>query len=78
LTHRGVDEQFMDNALWLERLQWLRSPGDEIVLPPEGDVDVARAGLYVVTGYDVAKVEQRLAQTAAHITVTTLAAGELS
>ncbi|MCX5303130.1 ATP-grasp domain-containing protein [Streptomyces sp. NBC_00160] len=78
LTHRGVDEHFIDNAPWLERLQWLCGPGDEIVLPPEGDVDVARAGLYVVTGYDVANVEQRLAETAAHITLTTLAADELS
>ncbi|MFG2996607.1 acetyl-CoA carboxylase biotin carboxylase subunit family protein [Streptomyces sp. NPDC048340] len=78
LTHRGVAEQFIDNAPWLERLQWLRGPGDEIVLPPEGDVDVARAGLYVVTGYDVTKVEERLAETAAHITLTTLAADQLS
>ncbi|MFI7356133.1 ATP-grasp domain-containing protein [Streptomyces avidinii] len=78
LTHRGAAEQFVDNAPWLERLQWLRGPGDEIVLPPDGDVDLARAGLVVVTGYDATKVEQRLAEAAAHITLTMLAADELS
>ncbi|WP_318209499.1 MULTISPECIES: ATP-grasp domain-containing protein [unclassified Streptomyces] len=67
LTHRSIDQEFADRTPWLDLVQWIAAVGDEIVLPPEGDVDVARAGLYVVTGYDAAKVEERLAETAQHI-----------
>ncbi|GAA3389025.1 ATP-grasp domain-containing protein [Streptomyces roseoviridis] len=69
LTHRSIDKEFAGRTPWLDRLKWIGHLGDEIVLPPEGDVDVARAGLYVVTGYDAAKVEERLAETAKHITL---------
>ncbi|WP_329309227.1 ATP-grasp domain-containing protein [Streptomyces microflavus] len=70
LTHRSIDQGFADRSRWLDLVQWIGALGDQIVLPPDGDVDVARAGLYVVTGYDAAKVEQRLAETAQHITLT--------
>ncbi|WP_328486011.1 ATP-grasp domain-containing protein [Streptomyces zaomyceticus] len=70
LTHRSIDEDFASRTRWLDLVQWIGTVGDQIVLPPEGDVDVARAGLCVVTGYDAAKVEERLAQTAQHITLT--------
>ncbi|MFE5298147.1 acetyl-CoA carboxylase biotin carboxylase subunit family protein [Streptomyces sp. NPDC056632] len=67
LTHRSIDEEFAGCTAWLDLVQWIGRVGDRIVLPPEGDVDVARAGLYVVTGYDAAKVEERLTETAKHI-----------
>ncbi|MGW6388895.1 ATP-grasp domain-containing protein [Streptomyces sp. NPDC055103] len=70
LTHRSIDEDFADRTPWLDLVQWIGHVGDQIVLPPDGDVDVARAGLYVVTGYDAAKVEERLAETAQRITLT--------
>ncbi|MFG3037151.1 acetyl-CoA carboxylase biotin carboxylase subunit family protein [Streptomyces sp. NPDC048330] len=70
LAHRSIDRAFADRSRWLDLVQWIGAVGDRIVLPPEGDVDVARAGLYVVTGYDAAKVEERLAETAQHITLT--------
>ncbi|WP_282697802.1 ATP-grasp domain-containing protein [Streptomyces sp. CC208A] len=70
LTHRSIDRGFIDRTRWLDLVQWIGTVGDRIVLPPEGDVDVARAGLYVVTGYDAAKVEERLAETARQITLT--------
>ncbi|WP_151898348.1 ATP-grasp domain-containing protein [Streptomyces sp. C8S0] len=70
LTRRAIDEEFADRTPWLDLVQWIGHVGDQIVLPPEGDVDVARAGLYVVTGYDAAKVEERL-DTAAHETTVT-------
>ncbi|WP_326740417.1 ATP-grasp domain-containing protein [Streptomyces sp. NBC_01022] len=70
LTHRSIDDDFADRTRWLDLVQWIGAVGDQIVLPPEGDVDIARAGLYVVTGYDVAKVEERLAETAQHVTLT--------
>ncbi|MFI9210249.1 acetyl-CoA carboxylase biotin carboxylase subunit family protein [Streptomyces sp. NPDC053253] len=69
LTHRSIDQDFADRTRWLDLVQWIGTVGDQIVLPPEGDVDVARAGLYVVTGYDAAKVEERLAETAQHVTL---------
>ncbi|MEW1699069.1 acetyl-CoA carboxylase biotin carboxylase subunit family protein [Streptomyces sp. NPDC093249] len=70
LTHRSVDQDFADRTRWLDLLQWTATVGKQITLPPEGDLDVARAGLYVVTGYDTDKVEERLATTARHITLT--------
>lgn len=72
LAHRSIDDTFADRAPWLDLIQWIGDVGDQILLPPDGDVDVARAGLYVVTGYDVTKVEERLAETAKHITLTVL------
>ncbi|MFD5765383.1 acetyl-CoA carboxylase biotin carboxylase subunit family protein [Streptomyces sp. NPDC127049] len=70
LTHRSIDLEFADRTRWLDLVQWIGAVGDQIILPPDGDVDVARAGLYVVTGHDTAKVEQRLLETAQHITLT--------
>ncbi|MCZ0978693.1 ATP-grasp domain-containing protein [Streptomyces diastatochromogenes] len=70
LTHRSIDREFADRTRWLDLVQWIGAVDDQIILPPEGDVDVARAGLYVVTGYDAAKVEERLGETAQHITLT--------
>lgn len=70
LVERGIDPEFFDDTDWLEQASWILSPGEQVTLPPEGDVDVARVGLYVVTGYDVAKVEERLAETARHVTLT--------
>ncbi|MEU8522371.1 ATP-grasp domain-containing protein [Streptomyces sp. NPDC048577] len=69
LTHRSIDQDFASHTQWLDLVQWIGVVGDRIILPPEGDVDVARAGLFVVTGYDAAKVEERLAETARQITL---------
>ncbi|WP_204357864.1 MULTISPECIES: ATP-grasp domain-containing protein [unclassified Streptomyces] len=70
LVERGIDPAFFDDTDWLEQASWILSPGQQVALPPEGDVDVARVGLYVVTGYDAAEVEERLAETARHVTLT--------
>lgn len=70
LVERGINPEFFDDTDWLKQASWILSPGDQVTLPPEGDVDVARVGLYVVTGYDATQVEDRLAETARHITVT--------
>lgn len=70
LVERGIAPEFFDDTDWLEQASWILSPGEQVTLPPEGDVDVARVGLYVVTGYDVAQVEERLAETARHVTLT--------
>lgn len=74
LTERRTNQPFATRSPWLHQVQWICEIGDPILLPPEGDVDSARAGFYIVTGRDTAEVNERLDTAAAQITVTTQAA----
>ncbi|MFJ1931647.1 acetyl-CoA carboxylase biotin carboxylase subunit family protein [Kitasatospora sp. NPDC088160] len=46
---------------WLERLVWELRPGQQTLLPPQGDPGTARLGHLVVTGTDAAQVHEHLA-----------------
>ncbi|MDX3024888.1 ATP-grasp domain-containing protein [Streptomyces acidiscabies] len=53
---------------WL-RACFLRDPGDEVTLPPQGDVDSARVGFLITTGPSTAVAEVRLQEAYRSLTV---------
>ncbi|MFG3362735.1 ATP-grasp domain-containing protein [Streptomyces griseofuscus] len=73
LTARHVNQPFAAHTPWLRQVQWIREIGDQLVLPPEGDLFTARAGFYIVTGRTTDEVTERLDTAADEITVTTRA-----
>ncbi|TWV46620.1 ATP-grasp domain-containing protein [Streptomyces misionensis] len=73
LTARHVNEPFAAHTPWLRQVQWIREIGDQLVLPPGGDLFTARAGFYIVTGRTTSEVTERLDLAADEITVTTRA-----
>ncbi|MEU3028058.1 ATP-grasp domain-containing protein [Streptomyces incarnatus] len=73
LTARHVNQPFAAHTPWLRQVQWIREIGDQLVLPPEGDLFTARAGFYIITGRTTAEVTERLDLAADEITVTTRA-----
>ncbi|GGW04239.1 MULTISPECIES: ATP-grasp domain-containing protein [Streptomyces] len=73
LTERNINQPFAAHTPWLRQVQWIREIGDQLVLPPDGDLYVARAGFYIVTGRTTAEVTERLDTAADEITVTTRA-----
>ncbi|MFZ3470407.1 ATP-grasp domain-containing protein [Streptomyces sp. 2.9] len=70
VVERGIDAEFAKATDWLEQASWILSPGEQVTLPPEGDVDVARVGLLVVTAPDADQAEARLQAVRDHITIT--------
>ncbi|MCP9213025.1 ATP-grasp domain-containing protein [Streptomyces sp. NEAU-Y11] len=73
LTARHINQPFAAHTSWLRQVQWIREIGDQLVLPPDGDLFTARAGFYIVTGRTSAEVTERLDTAADEITVTTRA-----
>ncbi|MDF9811795.1 ATP-grasp domain-containing protein [Streptomyces sp. SPB162] len=73
LTARHINQPFAAHTPWLRQVQWIREIGDQLVLPPDGDLFTARAGFYIVTGRTTAEVTGRLDTAADEITVTTRA-----
>ncbi|MHA5048853.1 ATP-grasp domain-containing protein [Streptomyces sp. SD15] len=71
LTARHINQPFAAHTPWLRQVQWIREIGDQLVLPPDGDLFTARAGFYIVTGRTTAEVTERLDTAADEITVTT-------
>ncbi|MFI2204656.1 ATP-grasp domain-containing protein [Streptomyces sp. NPDC020192] len=63
LTARRIDADFAAGADWLERVRFQRQAGDQLVLPPEGDMFSARVGFLITTG-PTAAVAQARAQEA--------------
>ncbi|MFD8645136.1 MULTISPECIES: ATP-grasp domain-containing protein [Streptomyces] len=74
LTERRITQPFAAHAPWLREVTWIRAVGDQLVLPPEGDLFTGRVGFYIVTGRDTAEVNERLELVAEEITVETRAA----
>ncbi|MGW5096351.1 ATP-grasp domain-containing protein [Streptomyces nodosus] len=71
LTEQHINQPFAAHTPWLRQVQWIRKIGDQLVLPPEGDLFTARAGFYIVTGRTTAEVTERLDTVADEITITT-------
>ncbi|MEU7117926.1 ATP-grasp domain-containing protein [Streptomyces zaomyceticus] len=74
LTERRITQSFAAHTPWLREVTWIREIGDQLVLPPEGDLLTGRAGFYIVTGRDTAEVNEHLDQVAEEIAVETRAA----
>ncbi|WP_327417576.1 ATP-grasp domain-containing protein [Streptomyces sp. NBC_01233] len=75
VIERGIDADLV-GADWLTQVSWISEVGDQVVLPPEGDVDVARVGLVVVTAADAAQAATRIEEAQDHITVVVYPAPE--
>ncbi|MFD4611985.1 ATP-grasp domain-containing protein [Streptomyces sp. NPDC058440] len=73
LTARHINQPFAAHTPWLRQVQWIREIGDQLVLPPQGDLFTARAGFYIVTGRNTAQVTEHLDTAAEEITVATRA-----
>ncbi|MEV0577157.1 ATP-grasp domain-containing protein [Streptomyces sp. NPDC050392] len=73
LTQRQINTPFAAHTPWLRQVQWIREIGEQLLLPPDGDLFTARAGFYIVTGRNTAEVIERLDTAADEITVTTRA-----
>ncbi|MFJ3656558.1 ATP-grasp domain-containing protein [Streptomyces nigra] len=71
LTARHVNQPFAAHPPWLRQIQWIREIGEQLLLPPDGDLFTARAGFYIVTGRNTAEVTERLDTAADEITVAT-------
>ncbi|MFJ6526832.1 ATP-grasp domain-containing protein [Streptomyces longwoodensis] len=71
LTARHVNQPFAAHTPWLRQIQWIREIGEQLLLPPDGDLFTARAGFYIVTGRNTAEVTERLDTAADEITVAT-------
>lgn len=74
LTERRITQSFAAHTPWLREVKWIREVGDQLVLPPEGDLFTGRAGFYIVTGRDTDEVNDRLDLVAEEIAVDTRAA----
>ncbi|MFD6912374.1 acetyl-CoA carboxylase biotin carboxylase subunit family protein [Streptomyces virginiae] len=70
VIERGIDPEFAATTDWLEQASWILGPGEQVTLPPEGDVDVARVGLLVVTAIDADQAEARLQAARDRTTIT--------
>ncbi|MFE9725991.1 ATP-grasp domain-containing protein [Streptomyces sp. NPDC005794] len=73
LTTRHINTPFAAHTPWLRQVQWIREIGEQLRLPPDGDLFTARAGFYIVTGRNTAEVTDRLDAAADEITVATRA-----
>ncbi len=69
VTARGIDPA-LAGADWVHQTSWILDVGDRVTLPPEGDVDVARVGLVVVTAADAGQAHERLDTVTRNITIT--------
>ncbi|GGT22235.1 acetyl-CoA carboxylase biotin carboxylase subunit family protein [Streptomyces antibioticus] len=71
LTERRINQPLAARTPWLREVTWIREVGDQLVLPPEGDLFTARAGFYIVTGRDTTEVNERLDLVAEETAVET-------
>ncbi|MFE7302660.1 ATP-grasp domain-containing protein [Streptomyces sp. NPDC057579] len=60
LTSRHIDAEFAARAEWLERVRFQRQAGDQLVLPPQGDMFSARIGYLITTGPTAAIAQTRV------------------
>ncbi|MFK4222200.1 ATP-grasp domain-containing protein [Streptomyces sp. NPDC019890] len=69
LTARRLDEPFAANTPWLERVHFLRHPGDQLVLPPAGDMFTSRIGFLIVTAPTAELAQERSEEAYRQLTV---------
>jgi len=69
LTARHLTDGFTEQTPWLERAHFQRDVGDQLVLPPDGDLFTARIGFLITTGPTAAVAQARSQDAYRHLTV---------
>ncbi|MFD9817455.1 ATP-grasp domain-containing protein [Streptomyces violascens] len=69
LTTRSIDADFAVGADWLERVCFQRQAGDQLVLPPQGDMFSARIGYLITTGPRAADAQARSTEAYRHLSI---------
>ncbi|MEU8543213.1 ATP-grasp domain-containing protein [Streptomyces sp. NPDC048717] len=75
LTKRSIVPGFAETAGWVHGPAWLMNAGDQVLLPPDGDLDSSRVGLFATYADTLDLAVARRTATANHITVTTSGPG---
>jgi biotin carboxylase len=73
LTGRRLAIEPAPQHPWLHQVAWLHDVGDRVAPPPEGTVDTARIGFFIVTADSPATARKRLAVLAGALTLTVAA-----
>ncbi|MEU9373779.1 ATP-grasp domain-containing protein [Streptomyces sp. NPDC048255] len=76
LAQRAIPGNFAETAGWVHGPAWLMAEGDEVLLPPEGDLDSARVGLFATHADTLDLAIARRTITANHIALTVTADGQ--
>ncbi|MET9086095.1 ATP-grasp domain-containing protein [Streptomyces sp. NPDC004237] len=58
---------------WLHQTAWLRAIGDRVALPPEGNLNTARVGFFIVTADSLVAAHDRLAALTEGLTLAVTA-----
>ncbi|MGW1194484.1 ATP-grasp domain-containing protein [Streptomyces sp. NPDC002536] len=64
-----ASRRFVQTTPWLERVHFQRRPGDEVLLPPQGDMFTARIGFLVTTGPTGAVAQARADEACRQLTI---------
>ncbi|WP_328967577.1 ATP-grasp domain-containing protein [Streptomyces sp. NBC_00239] len=75
LAERAIVGGFTEAAGWVHGPAWLMEEGDEVLLPPAGDLDSARIGLFATHADTLELAVARRTVTANHIAVTVTDSG---
>ncbi|MEU9939095.1 ATP-grasp domain-containing protein [Streptomyces lavendulae] len=75
LAERAIVGGFAETAGWVHGPAWLMEEGDEVLLPPAGDLDSARIGLFATHADTLDLAVARRTVTANHIAVTVADSG---
>ncbi|MFF7438965.1 ATP-grasp domain-containing protein [Streptomyces sp. NPDC008122] len=67
LVQRDIASGFAETVGWVHGPAWLMDEGDEVLLPPEGDLDSARVGLVATYADTIALAVARRTATVNHI-----------
>ncbi|MFF3860067.1 acetyl-CoA carboxylase biotin carboxylase subunit family protein [Streptomyces sp. NPDC002209] len=70
LAQRAIANGFAETAGWVHGPAWLFEEGDEVLLPPEGDLDSARVGLFATRADTLELAVARRTVTANHIALS--------
>lgn len=70
LAHRDLNGHAAIGHDWLKEVTWLLEPGDRVALPPAGDLDTARIGMFVVTADSHDQAQHRIQTVSDHLEIT--------
>lgn len=74
LAHRDLNGHAAIDHEWLNEVSWLLEPGDYVALPPVGDLDTARIGMFVVTADTHDQAQRRIQTVNDHVEINVSAA----
>ncbi|MEV3857608.1 ATP-grasp domain-containing protein [Streptomyces sp. NPDC050095] len=67
---RHISVGYAEHTPWLKQVEWLRDIGDDVLLPPDGDMFTARAGYLLITARTAAQARARMDEALDQITLT--------